>query len=186
LSGDTPSAITKSMGLSMIGFGDVFARRKPDMVVILGDRFEAFCIAAAATVARVPIAHIHGGELTEGAIDDAFRHSISKMSYLHFASTEEYRQRIIRMGEDPERVFNVGAIGIENIKNLPLLDRPELEKELGVSLGERIALVTFHPATLDSESAAEQMQQLLDALDEVPELFVIFTKANADTDGRII
>ena len=186
LSGDTPSAITKSMGLAMIGFGDVFARRRPDMVVILGDRFEAFCIAAAATVALVPIAHIHGGELTEGAIDDAFRHSITKMSYLHFTSTEEYRQRIIQMGEEEGRVFNVGAIGVENALNLPLLDREELEKELGIKLGENIALVTFHPATLVSESPAEQMKSLLEALDEVSSLFIVFTKANADTNGRII
>ncbi len=186
LSGDTPSAITKSMGLAMIGFGEAFARRKPDLLVLLGDRFEAFCAAAAATVARVPIAHLHGGELTEGAIDDAFRHSITKMSYLHFTSTEEYRQRVIRMGESPERVFNVGAIGIENIKNLPLLNRGDLEHELGVHFGDKVALVTFHPATLDVEPPAEQMRRLLGALDNFPELFIIFTKANADTDGRVI
>jgi GDP/UDP-N,N'-diacetylbacillosamine 2-epimerase (hydrolysing) len=186
LSSDTPSAITKSMGLAMIGFGDVLARRKPDVLVILGDRFEALCAAAAATVARVPIAHIHGGELTQGAIDDAFRHAITKMSYLHFTSTEEHRRRVIRLGEAPDRVFNVGAIGIENIKNLNLLDKHDLERELKVKLKEQIALVTFHPTTLASEPTAVQMRQLLEALDRTPEIFIIFTKTNADTDGRVI
>jgi GDP/UDP-N,N'-diacetylbacillosamine 2-epimerase (hydrolysing) len=186
LSGDTPSAISKSMGLAMIGFGDVLARRKPDMLVILGDRFEAFCAAAAATVACIPIAHLHGGELTEGAIDDAFRHSITKMSHLHFTSTEEYRRRVIRMGEDPVRVFNVGAIGIENLRKLPLLDRMELLQELGTDPGRQIALVTFHPATIDPEPADAQMKKLLEALDDEPSLFIVFTKANADTHGRSI
>lgn len=186
LSGDTASAISKSMGLAMIGFGDVFSRHKPDMLVLLGDRFETFCAAAAATVACVPIAHLHGGELTEGAIDDAFRHSITKMSYLHFTSTEEYRQRVIRMGEDPVRVITVGAIGLENIKNLRLYSRTEFEQELGIPSGSKLALVTFHPATLDAESPVYQMQQLLDALEAEPSLFLIFTKANADTHGRDI
>lgn len=186
VSGDSPSAVTKSMGLAMIGFADVFNRHKPDVLVILGDRFEAFCLAAAATVARIPIAHLHGGELTEGAIDDAFRHAITKMSYLHFTSTEEYRRRVIRMGECPARVFNVGALGIENIKNLPLLDRPSLERELGVKLGEKYALVTFHPATLEDESPVVQMRELLAALDKELDLFVVFTKANADASGRVI
>lgn len=186
VSGDSPSSVTKSMGLAMIGFADVFTRHKPDMLVLLGDRFEAFCVAAAATVARVPIAHIHGGELTEGAIDDAFRHSITKMSYLHFTSTLEYRRRVIRMGECPTRVFNVGALGIENIMNLPLLDRPSLERELGMRLGEKLALVTFHPATLDDESPVVQLRELLGALDKELDLFIVFTKANADAAGRVI
>lgn len=186
LSGDSPSAISKSMGLAMIGFGDTLARRRPDMIVLLGDRFEAFCVAAAATVARVPIAHLHGGEITEGAVDDAFRHSITKMSYLHFTSTEEYRRRVIRMGEDPSRVFNVGALGVENIKSISPLDRQALGRELNVKLGDQMALVTFHPATLDEESPAEQMRQLLHALDDEPSLYIVFTKANADMSGRSI
>lgn len=186
VSGDTPSAISKSMGLAMIGFGDVFARRKPDMLVLLGDRFEAFCAAAAATVARVPIAHLHGGELTLGAIDDAFRHSITKMSSLHFTSTEEYRHRVIQMGEEPSRVFNVGALGVENILKLPLMTLKELEKSLGVRFKTPYALVTYHPATLDDMDPENQILELLNALDSFPGLFLVFTKANADAGGRVI
>jgi GDP/UDP-N,N'-diacetylbacillosamine 2-epimerase (hydrolysing) len=186
LSSDSPTAVIKSMGLALIGFGDIFMRRRPDVLVILGDRFEAFCAAAAATVAGIPIAHIHGGELSEGSIDDAFRHSITKMSTLHFASAEEYRQRIIRMGEEPSRVFNVGALGIENIRNLPLMDKAELEASLARRLCSKLALVTFHPATADSEPTALQFKNILEALDATPALYLIFTKANADADGRII
>lgn len=186
VSGDSPSAVTKSMGLAMISFADVFSRHKPDMLVLLGDRFEAFCVAAAATVARIPIAHLHGGELTLGAIDDAFRHSITKMSYLHFTSTEEYRKRVIQLGEDPERVFNVGAIGVENIHKLPLMSKEELEQSLGVTLKLPLALITFHPATLDEQEPEDQVQELFKALDAFPDLFCVFTKANADAGGRII
>lgn len=186
VSGDTPSAVTKSMGLAMIGFADVFARHKPDILILLGDRFEAFCVAAAATVARIPIAHLHGGELTLGAIDDAFRHSITKMSYLHFTSTEEYKNRVIQLGEDPERVFNVGAIGIEIIKTLPLLSKEELEQSLGVILKLPLALITFHPATLDEQKPEDQINELFKALDVFPDLFCVFTKANADAGGRVI
>jgi len=186
LSGDTPAAICKSMGLAMIGYGEALQRLMPDMVVLLGDRFETFCMAAAAQVCRVPVAHIHGGETTEGAIDEAFRHSITKMSHLHFASCEEYRQRIIQLGEAPDRVFSVGALGVENIRRAPLMERSELVESIGFSLERPYFLVTFHPVTLGKDSSEGQFQALLYALDAFPEYNVIFTKANADTDGRII
>lgn len=149
LSSDTPAAICKSMGLAMIGYGDALQRLMPDVVVLLGDRFETFCIAAAAQVCRVPLAHIHGGETTEGATDEAFRHAITKMSHLHFASCDEYRQRIIQLGETPDRVFNVGALGVENIRRTPLMDSTELAKSIGFSLEKPYFLVTFHPVTLE-------------------------------------
>jgi len=155
-------------------------------VLLLGDRFEIFSVAAAAAVMKIPIAHIHGGELTLGAVDDAFRHSITKMSSLHFVSTGEYRKRIIQMGENPESVFNVGALGVEIIKNIPLLSREQLEKELSISFSNQNILVTFHPATLDEVPAVQQFDQLLKALDHFPEANLIFTKANADTQGRSI
>lgn len=186
LSSDTPTAICKSMGLAMIGYGEALQRLKPDMVVVLGDRFETFCMAAAAQVCRVPLAHIHGGESTEGAIDESFRHSITKMSHLHFASCEEYRQRIIQLGEAPDRVFNVGALGVENILSMALKARNELANDLGFNLEQPYFLATFHPVTLEEGTAERQAQSLLDALDVFPEYKVIFTKANADTDGRVI
>lgn len=186
LSSDTPAAICKSMGLAMIGYGEALQRLKPDMVLLLGDRFETFCMAATAQVCRVPLAHIHGGEITEGAIDEAFRHSITKMSHLHFASCEEYRQRIIQLGEARDRVFSVGALGVENIRRVPLMERSELAESVGFSLERPYFLVTFHPVTLEKSTSEGQFQALLDALDAFPEYNVIFTKANADTDGRII
>jgi len=186
LSSDTPTAICKSMGLAMIGYGEALQRLKPDMVVVLGDRFETFCMAAAAQVCRVPIAHIHGGETTEGAIDEAFRHSITKMSHLHFASCEAYRQRIIQLGEAPDRVFNVGALGVENIRRMSLMERSELAAAIEFNLDKPYFLVTFHPVTLEQDTSEGQFQSLLDALDSFPEYNVILTKANADTAGRVI
>jgi GDP/UDP-N,N'-diacetylbacillosamine 2-epimerase (hydrolysing) len=186
LSSDTPAAICKSMGLAMIGYGEALQRLKPDMVVVLGDRFETFCMAAAAQVCRVPLSHIHGGETTEGAIDEAFRHSITKMSHLHFASCEAYRQRIIQLGENPEQVFNVGALGVENIRRMSLMVRSELAASIGFNLEKPYFLVTFHPVTLEKAKSEGQFQSLLDALDAFLEYNVIFTKANADTDGRAI
>ena len=186
LSSDTPSAICKSMGLAMIGYGEALQRLKPDMVVVLGDRFETFCMAAATQVCRVPLAHIHGGETTEGAIDEAFRHSITKMSHLHFASCEAYRQRIIQLGEAPDRVFNVGALGVENIRCTSLMKRSELAESIGFNLEKPYFLVTFHPVTLEKDSSKGQFQSLLDALEAFQEYNVIFTKANSDTDGRVI
>jgi GDP/UDP-N,N'-diacetylbacillosamine 2-epimerase (hydrolysing) len=186
LSSDTPSAICKSMGLAMIGYGEALHRLKPDILLLLGDRFETFCIAAAAQVCRVPMAHIHGGEITEGAIDEAFRHSITKMSHLHFASCEAYRQRIIQLGEYPGKVFNVGSLGVENIRNMSLMGRAELAESIGFKLEKPYFLVTFHPVTLENDTSEGQFRSLLEALDVFPEYNVIFTKANADTDGRII
>jgi len=186
LSSDTPAAICKSMGLAMIGYGEALQRLKPDMMLLLGDRFETFCMAAAAQVCRVPLTHIHGGETTEGAIDEAFRHSITKMSHLHFASCEAYRQRIIQLGEAPDRVFNVGALGVENIRRMSLMERSELAEAVGFNLEQPYFLVTFHPVTLEKSTSESQFQSLLEALDAFPEYNVIFTKANADMDGRVI
>ncbi len=186
LSSDTAIGISKSMGLAQISFAEAYAELQPDLVVVLGDRFEIFAAAAAAMIARIPIAHIHGGETTEGAFDEAIRHSVSKMSHLHFVATEEYRKRVIQLGEDPQRVFNFGAPGLDSIANLQLLNRVELEKSIGFKLAEKNLLVTFHPVTLEQSTAQEQFQQLLFALDEIQDAHVIFTKANADTDGRII
>lgn len=186
LSSDTPTGIIKSIGLGMVGFADIFARIAPDIVVILGDRYEMLATATAAMVHRISIAHIHGGELTMGAMDDAIRHSITKMSTLHFASTEEYRKRIIQMGESPERVFCVGALGVENAKTQQLFSKKELEESIGFSLDRSYVVVTFHPVTLEKDTAGRQFGNLLAALDHFKEYSVIFTKANADTDGRII
>lgn len=186
LSSDTPGAICKSMGLAMMGYGEALQRLKPDIVVVLGDRFETFCMAAAAQVCRVPLAHIHGGETTEGAIDEAFRHSITKMSHLHFASCEAHRERIIQLGESPDTVFNVGALGVENIYRSSLMERSELAEAIGFNLEKPYFLVTFHPVTLEKDTSQGQFQALLHALDAFPEYNVIFTKGNADTNGRVI
>ncbi|MBS1660112.1 MAG: UDP-N-acetylglucosamine 2-epimerase (hydrolyzing) [Bacteroidetes bacterium] len=186
LSADTDAAITKSTGLGLISFAGAFQRLKPDWVVILGDRFESFAAAIAAHLAGLPIAHLHGGELTEGATDDAMRHAITKMSYLHFTSTESYRKRVIQLGEDPKRVFNTGAIGLDNIKGLKLLSKKKLEQELAFPINENTILVTYHPVTLEKDQALKQMNQLLQALDKFPELRIIFTLPNADAGGREI
>jgi GDP/UDP-N,N'-diacetylbacillosamine 2-epimerase (hydrolysing) len=185
-SSDTPVGIGKAMGLGLIGFADALAELRPDLVVVLGDRFEVFCAAAAALVARIPVAHAHGGETTEGAMDEALRHSITKMSHLHFVATEEYRRRVIQLGEDPSHVFNVGGLGIDSTRRLPLLDREALERALDFKFGLRNLLVTFHPVTLEKETAATQMEELLAALGELKDTHVIFTLPNADTDGRVI
>ncbi len=187
LGSDSPAGVTKSMGLGMIGFSDALQELQPDLMLVLGDRFEIFSAVSAALVARIPVAHMHGGESTEGAIDEAIRHSITKMSQLHFAATETYRNRIIQLGENPDFTFNVGATGIDNIKDLQLLDRGSLESELEIKLAGRNLLVTFHPVTLeDAESSGQQFSQLLSVLDELQDTFLIFTRPNADTDGRII
>ena len=186
LSSDTPNGITKSIGLATIGFADIFTRIQPDIVVLLGDRFETYAAATSAMIHRIPIAHIHGGELTEGAIDDAIRHSITKMSTLHFTSTEEYRRRVIQLGEQPERVHCVGALGVENIKKQQLLSKEELGKSIKFRLDKPYAVITYHPVTLENGTAEEQFIDLLNALDEMEDYKFIFTKANADTEGRII
>jgi len=186
LSSDTSVGISKSMGLAQISFAEAYEELNPDIVVVLGDRFEIFSAASAAMIARIPIAHIHGGETTEGAFDEAIRHSITKMSHLHFVATEDYRRRVIQLGEAPERVFNCGAPGLDSVAKLGLLEKDEFEKAIGFKLGMKNLLVTFHPATLEKCTAENQFQQLLDALDELTDTSVIFTKANADTDGRAI
>lgn len=186
LSGDTSNATTKSVGLATIGFADAYEDLKPDLLVVLGDRFEIIAAVTAALFFKIPVAHLHGGEITEGAYDDCIRHAITKMSHLHFTSTEAYRQRVIQLGEQPNRVFYVGAIGVENIKHIPLLSKKDLEESLNFSLGKKSLLVTYHPVTLENHTAASQCQNLLDALDEFPEYKVIFTLPNSDTDGRIL
>ncbi|MEZ0223748.1 MAG: UDP-N-acetylglucosamine 2-epimerase [Alphaproteobacteria bacterium] len=186
LSSDTPAGVTKSMGLGLMGFGEAIEQLKPDLMLVLGDRFEIFAAAAAAMVARVPLAHLHGGETTEGAIDEAIRHSITKMSHLHFVAAEEYRRRVVQLGEAPERVFLVGGLGIDNLRRLELLDRAELEAALDFKLGPKNLLVTFHPVTLEESTAGAQMAELLVALDALEDTHLIFTMPNADTDGRIL
>lgn len=186
LSSDTSVGISKSMGLSQISFAEAFEDLKPDIVVVLGDRYEIFSAVSAAMIAKIPIAHLHGGETTEGAFDEAIRHSITKMSHLHFTATQEYKNRVIQLGEDPSRVFNVGGMGIENIKRLELLSKEEFEKSIDFKLNQKNILVTFHPATLENSTAKEQFQELLDAIDELENTNIIFTKANSDIDGRVI
>lgn len=184
LSSDTAGGITKSMGLGLIGFADTFERLKPDLLVILGDRFEIFVAAAAAAVAAVPIAHLHGGESTEGAFDEAFRHSITKMSHLHFVAAEPYRRRVIQLGESPDRVFLVGGLGIDAIEGVKLLDRGELEAALGFKFAASNLLITFHPVTLEGGSGPAQMTELLASLAPLQQTRLIFTMPNADTEGR--
>ncbi len=186
LSSDTPVGISKSMGLAQISFAEAFEEMKPDIVVLLGDRYEIFSAASAALIARIPIAHLHGGETTEGAFDESIRHSITKMAHLHFTAAEKYRRRVIQLGEHPDRVFNVGGMGIENIKRLNLLSKEAFEQSIDFKLGTKNLLVTFHPVTLEESTAKEQFQALLDAIDTLDETRIIFTKANSDTDGRII
>jgi len=185
LSSDTTPAVTKSMGLGVIGFADAYERLTPDIVVVLGDRFEIFAAASAAMIAGIPISHLHGGETTEGAFDEAIRHSITKMSHMHFVAAEEYRQRVIQLGEHPNRVFNFGGMGIDAIKRIELLGREELERSLDLSFGERNLLVTFHPVTLEGgASSATQMGELLAALEELEDTTLVFTMPNADTGSR--
>jgi GDP/UDP-N,N'-diacetylbacillosamine 2-epimerase (hydrolysing) len=184
LSADTATGVSKAMGLGLIGFSDALDRLRPDVLVVLGDRFEIFAAAAAAMVARVPIAHLHGGETTEGAFDEAIRHCVTKMSHLHFVAAEPYRRRVVQLGEHPDRVFLVGGLGVDAIQRLDLLDRAALEASLGFQLGERNLLVTFHPVTLESASSGQQMTELLAALHELQNTHLIFTMPNADNGSR--
>lgn len=186
LSADTPVAISKSMGLAVISFAEYFAECDPDALVVLGDRYETLAVCCAAMNARVPIFHLNGGEASEGLIDEAVRHAVTKMSYLHFTSTEKYRSRVIQMGEEPSRVFNVGAMGVENALHAELLSPAELEESLEFPLGSRYAVGTFHPVTLERETAEVQTEELLAALDHHADMRYLFTKANSDADGRVI
>jgi GDP/UDP-N,N'-diacetylbacillosamine 2-epimerase (hydrolysing) len=187
LSSDTTLAMAKSTGFGLGGLAVALDDLSPDIVLVLGDRFEIFAAASAAHLLRIPIAHIHGGEVTEGAIDDALRHAISKLSQLHFTSTETYRNRVIQMGEQPDRVFCFGAPGIDAIASLDLMTREELGKSIGFVLGERFLLVTFHPVTLGSHPSSEEMAELLAALADLPkDVRVLFTMPNADAEGRLL
>lgn len=186
LSSDTPIGVSKAMGLGMISFAEALDRLKPDLLVGLGDRFELLALAAAALIQNIPIAHIHGGEVTSGAYDDALRHSITKMSNIHFASTEIYKKRIIQLGENPKTVYNVGALGLDNIKKIKLLSKSELEKSLSFNLDKPFFVVTFHPVTLENKSAEKQTTELLNALEKFSDYQIIITKPNADNDGRVI
>ena len=185
-SSDSPAAIAESMALALAGTAKAFSELKPDLVVVLGDRFEIFAATAAALVFKIPVAHLHGGETTEGAFDEAFRHSITKMSHLHFVATDEYRSRVIQLGENPKNVYLVGGVGIDSIKNLPLLSREELEAQLGIKFGAKSLLITFHPVTLDAESPEHQMKELLAALSHLNDTTLIFTIPNADTGGHVL
>jgi len=186
VSSDTPNGVTKSMGLAMISFADALEELNPDIVLVLGDRFEIFCAVSAAMVACIPIAHLHGGEVTEGAIDESIRHSITKMSHLHFTATETYRNRVIQLGEQPNSVFHVGSLGIDSLLRLKLLSRNSLQESLGLRLGEKNLLITFHPVTRDKDSSIQQMSELLNALTMLTNTHLIFTMPNADVCGRTL
>ncbi len=185
LSADSEGAVTKSVGVGLLGFSYALADLRPDILVVLGDRFELLSAVIAGLIGRIPIAHIHGGETTEGAIDEGIRHAITKMASLHFAATEAYRQRIVQMGEDPARVFAYGAPGLDALRLLPLLTRGELASHLNFDLDEPTAIVTYHPVTLEKSTASEQVDNLLAAL-EREHVRAVFTKANADMQGRLI
>jgi len=183
---DTPVGLAKSTSIGLMGFGEAFDTLSPDLVLVLGDRFEILSAVIAAMFAKIPIAHLHGGELTEGLIDEAVRHSITKCSHLHFVGNEEYRKRVIQLGENPKTVFNVGGLGVDAIRNINLLSKSELENSLGIKFKNKNLLITFHPVTLEKNTSLSQMSELLDALSDLEDTCLIFTMPNADTDGRII
>lgn len=186
LSSDTPSAISKSMGITLISFSDYLKRKNIDLIVLLGDRYEIFAVAIAAANEKIPIAHLHGGEITEGALDESYRHAISKLSTLHLTSTEEYKHRVMQLGESPYRVHNVGSLGVENVKNESLMTKEELETSLNIPITDRFAIVTFHPETLSNALTINQIEQLLEAIKNNNDFQYIFTKANSDSEGRLI
>ena len=186
LDSDTPGGISKSTSLGLVGFSKSLEELQPDLVLILGDRFEILSAAIASMFLRIPIAHLHGGESTEGLIDESIRHSITKMSHLHFTATEQYSKRVIQLGEDPSKVFNVGGTGIENIKKLKLLTKKEFEKKIKFKFNTKNALVTFHPVTLENKTSKKQFQELLNSVNDLENTNIIFTKTNSDADGKII
>ena len=186
LSSDTQLGISKSMGLGIISFAEAFEELNPNLIIILGDRFEIFAAASAAMVGCFPLAHIHGGEATEGLIDEAIRHSITKMSHLHFVASKEYKKRVIQLGEQPKNVFNVGALGIENIRNTEFISKRDLEESMGFKFNKRNLLVTFHPITLEPNQSIIHMQNLLEALEIQEKTNLVFTFPNADSEGRKI
>ena len=186
LSSDTPSAISKSTGMGLIGFADAFNKLDPDVVVVVGDRFESFSASIAALYARIPIAHIHGGETTLGAFDEAIRHSITKIAWWHFVAADEYYNRVVQLGENPNRVFKVGGLGVDAIKKMNFLSQKKLMNKTGINFGKKNLLITFHPVTLEKKTSEKNFQHLLDALQELNEYYLIFTMPNADSDGRVI
>jgi GDP/UDP-N,N'-diacetylbacillosamine 2-epimerase (hydrolysing) len=186
LSSDKPEDISRSMSIALKSFSDAYHELQPDIIVLLGDRYEIFSAASAAMISRIPIAHIHGGEATEGLIDEAIRHCITKMSHLHFTAAEEYSKRVIQLGENPNKVFTVGGMGIENIKKLKLLPKEDLEKSIDFKLNINNILVTFHPVTLEKNTSKKQFSEILDSINDLKDTNIIFTKTNSDTDGRII
>ncbi len=186
LNDDTSLGIAKSVGIGIIKISEALEKLKPDLFIVLGDRFEAFAGALAAFLLKIPIAHISGGDVTEGAMDDAFRHSITKMAYLHFTSTEVYKNRVIQLGEAPERVFNVGSTGIENVLNMSLISINQLGKSLEIDLTTPYFLITFHPVTLENETSKSQFSKLIEALDFFSNYQIVFTYPNADADGQVI
>lgn len=186
LSSDTPVGVSKSLGMMCIGLADAFDSLQPDFIIILGDRYEIVGVATIANLFNIPVVHVHGGEITQGALDDNFRHAITKLSHLHFASTAEYRHRIIQLGESPEKVFEVGAIGIDNIRNMTLLNRHELSESIDLELSQPYFLVTYHPATVGSSDVSVEIDNLMSALLSVPDTQSIITMSNADVGGRLI
>lgn len=186
LSSDSPVGISKAMGLAMIGFADYFEEEKPDALLVLGDRYETLAVACAAMNAQIPIFHLYGGETTEGAIDEGIRHALTKLSCIHFVANDEFRNRVIQLGEAPDRVFKVGAMGPENALHMPKLTLCELEESLQQKLGQRYAVLTFHPVTLEHHTAQSQVKELLQAVAHYPDITFLCTKANADADGRVI
>ncbi len=186
--GEINNCITTVLEISrgLKGFAEAYNELQPDLLLVLGDRYEMLAAATAALVMRIPIAHISGGAISEGAFDDSFRHSITKMSHLHFTETEEYRRRVIQLGEQPNRVFNVGALGVENIKKLPLLDKKEIETEIDFRIDNKTILVTYHPVTLGDNTVEHDISEFIDALNKYPDIRIIFTMPNSDTGSMII
>ncbi len=183
---DDSTATLKAMSRALVGFAEAYDVLQPDLIVVLGDRYEILAAVEAALIKQIPVAHLHGGELTFGAYDDAIRHSITKMSHLHFTSTEKYRKRVIQLGEQPERVFYVGALGVENIKRVPLMSKEEIEQDLHFEITNQTILVTYHPVTLSDTNPLNDINALFEALDKHPELRVIFTMPNSDAGGQVI
>jgi len=186
LDSDSDVAVAKSIGLGVVGFADALDSLGPDLLVVLGDRFEILAAVAAALILKVPVAHLHGGETTEGAFDESIRHSITKMAHLHFVAAPEYARRVAQMGEDPGRIVVTGGLGIDGIRRLQLMSRDALQADLGLTFGARSLMVTFHPATLSPQGSADQMAALLDALDSLQDTTLLFTMPNADTGGRAL
>ncbi len=186
LSGDTANDITKAVASALVGLEEAYEELKPDFLIVLGDRTEILAAATAAMIKGIPIGHIHGGETTEGAYDEAIRHAVTKMSYLHFTSTDVYRKRVIQLGESPNRVFNVGSIAIDSIRNIKLLDEKSFEESIGVKLKRKNILITFHPVTLENQTGGEQFKEILKSLDVLEDVLLIFTKPNSDKGGSVI